>query len=85
MATFYLFRTLRHNPKPYRSLAWQLALLCAAFPLAAQTPSSTPPAPSAPVLPVPSVARFVVVLDAAHGGDDTGGKLNDNQDEKAVD
>jgi N-acetylmuramoyl-L-alanine amidase len=26
----------------------------------------------------------VVVLDAAHGGDDAGGKLNDNQDEKAV-
>ncbi|HTX76087.1 MAG TPA: N-acetylmuramoyl-L-alanine amidase [Terracidiphilus sp.] len=30
------------------------------------------------------VARFVVVLDAAHGGDDTGGHLNDGQFEKAA-
>ena len=29
-------------------------------------------------------ARFVVVLDAAHGGDDTGGHLNDGQFEKAA-
>lgn len=30
----------------------------------------------------PQPPRFVVVLDAAHGGDDTGGKLGDNQLEK---
>jgi N-acetylmuramoyl-L-alanine amidase len=35
---------------------------------------SAPPAP---------YARFVVVLDAAHGGDDPGGRLN-GQDEKAL-
>lgn len=29
-------------------------------------------------------ARFVVVLDAAHGGDDTGGHLSDGQYEKAA-
>lgn len=32
----------------------------------------------------PAPARFVVVLDAAHGGDDTGGHLNDGQLEKAA-
>jgi N-acetylmuramoyl-L-alanine amidase len=35
------------------------------------------PAPPAPQ------ARFVVVLDAAHGGDDNGGRLADNQLEKS--
>ena len=35
-------------------------------------PASSPPPP-----------RFMVVLDAAHGGDDTGGKLSDGQLEKA--
>jgi N-acetylmuramoyl-L-alanine amidase len=35
------------------------------------------PAPPAPQ------ARFVVVLDAAHGGDDTGGRLANNQLEKS--
>lgn len=32
----------------------------------------------------PAPARFVVVLDAAHGGDDTGGHLNDGQLEKTA-
>ena len=32
----------------------------------------------------PAPPRFVVVLDAAHGGDDTGGHLNDGQFEKAA-
>ena len=35
---------------------------------------------AAPPAPPP---RFMVVLDAAHGGDDTGGKLSDGQPEKA--
>ena len=38
-------------------------------------------APSTP--PVPAPPRFVVVLDAAHGGDDLGGRLSDGQPEKA--
>lgn len=42
-----------------------LATLAASVPLAAQAP------------PAPATARFVVVLDAAHGGDDTGGPLKD--------
>jgi len=37
-------------------------------------------APPAPTAPPP---RFVVVLDAAHGGDDTGGHFANNQVEKA--
>jgi len=44
---------------------WAPVVLTAALQLAA---AQAPPAPS---------ARFVVVLDAAHGGDDAGGRLND--------
>jgi N-acetylmuramoyl-L-alanine amidase len=55
-------------------IKWALATLVAsgmaAQPLAAQQ------APSAPQ------ARFVVVLDAAHGGDETGGRLANGQFEK---
>jgi len=40
-------------------------------------PAAAQPAPPAPQ------ARFVVVLDAAHGGDDTGGHLANNQLEKS--
>lgn len=47
-------------------------VIAAAILLPAQTP-----------LPAPS-ARFVVVLDAAHGGDDSGGRLASGQFEKAV-
>jgi N-acetylmuramoyl-L-alanine amidase len=36
-----------------------------------------------PAVPAPPQSRFMVVLDAAHGGDDTGGKLSDGQPEKA--
>lgn len=36
-----------------------------------------------PAVPAPPLGRFMVVLDAAHGGDDTGGKLSDGQPEKA--
>ena len=41
----------------------------------AQTPQAAPAAPA---------ARFVVVIDAAHGGDDTGGHLSDGPQEKAA-
>ncbi len=47
------------------SLSLLLAALAASIPLAAQAP----PAPA---------TRFVVVLDAAHGGDDSGGSLKDS-------
>src|SRR5271169_932109 len=33
--------------------------------------------------PAPQPARFMVVLDAAHGGDDPGGKLDGGEAEKA--
>jgi N-acetylmuramoyl-L-alanine amidase len=55
---------------------FNLALLAAAT-LVAQTPPAIPPPPPAPQ---PSLAppppRFVVVLDAAHGGGDSGARLN---------
>ena len=43
----------------------------------AGVPAAAQPAPPAPQ------SRFVVVLDAAHGGDDTGGRLANNQLEKS--
>jgi N-acetylmuramoyl-L-alanine amidase len=56
----------------------------APHPAAAQ---STPPPPSAPrpappAPPPPAAPRFVIVLDAAHGGDDLGGHLSSGQLEK---
>jgi N-acetylmuramoyl-L-alanine amidase len=54
--------------------AHALAVCVAASQVAA---AQTPPAPSAPP------ARFMVVLDAAHGGDDLGGKFRDGLPEKA--
>jgi len=51
-----------------------------AVPGICQTPSSSQ-SPQAPPQPVP---RFVVFLDAAHGGDDTGGHLNSGQLEKSA-
>jgi N-acetylmuramoyl-L-alanine amidase len=50
---------------------------CALGALIGQDAAQAQPAPAAPQ------ARFVVVLDAAHGGDDPGGKLTDSQPEKA--
>ena len=61
----------------HRSIGASVLLLAAVLAAAlavAQTPSAPPPAPVPP--------RFVVVLDAAHGGDDPGGHLN-GQPEKA--
>lgn len=43
----------------------------------------SPPAPPGPPAP-PPLPHFVVVVDAAHGGDDTGGHLNSGQLEKAA-
>jgi len=45
--------------------------------------AATPHLAAAQQAPTPTPARFVVVLDAAHGGDDSGAHLNDNQSEKA--
>ena len=57
-----------------------LGLLLAALIAAACQLFASAQAPPAPPAPAP---RFVVVLDAAHGGDDPGGRLN-NQAEKDV-
>jgi N-acetylmuramoyl-L-alanine amidase len=59
----------------YRLLFQQLSKLAFTALVIAQL-AAAQPAPSAPQ------ARFVVVLDAAHGGDDTGARLADNQLEK---
>jgi len=62
---------------------WALAAIVAA---AQSTPTTQPPqAPQPPVTPAiqpaPAPPRVVVLLDAAHGGDDPGGRLN-TQSEK---
>ena len=54
-----------------------LALACAA-----QTPP--PPTPPSPPAPIPPAPRFVVLVDAAHGGDDTGAHLDSGQLEKSA-
>jgi len=54
--------------------------LCALAACAAALQLAAAQAPLAPAAPQP---RFVVVLDAAHGGDDTGGHLSGGQLEKA--
>ncbi|GGG95095.1 N-acetylmuramoyl-L-alanine amidase family protein [Silvibacterium dinghuense] len=48
-----------------------------------QTASPAPAVPSAPP-PTPVSPRFVVVLDAAHGGSDTGARINNTLLEKSV-
>lgn len=50
--------------------------LAFAVPCAGQTPPPLPTPPSAP--------RFVILLDAAHGGDDTGAHLDSGQLEKSA-
>jgi len=44
--------------------------------------ASQPAVAQAPPAPVSPPARFLVVLDAAHGGDDPGGRLSNGQPEK---
>lgn len=56
----------------WRTRRWAAALLAVALGLSVPAWSQQQP------------PRFVVVLDAAHGGDDTGGHLNDGQYEKAA-
>lgn len=56
---------------------------------APQTPPPPPalqtPLPAVPSAPVPKAApRFLVVLDAAHGGNDTGARLSDTLPEKEL-
>ena len=58
-----------------RTIEGRVALLLSAFALAAPCVAQAPAAP-APL--------FVIVLDAAHGGDDLGGRLANGQMEKAV-
>lgn len=74
-------------------------LLLSPFLAAAQSPQSQPAQPPAPVTlpqpqqPVPGVPgqstaqvqpRFLVVLDAAHGGQDTGARISDTLPEKSI-
>ena len=57
-------------------VALAMALPCVAqIPVPALNPQAPPPAPA---------ARFVVLLDAAHGGDDTGAHLDSGQLEKSA-
>ena len=77
-----VLRDSQSTRKRLRNSLGACAILFAATLASAQAP----PAPSVPSIPappqLPPPPRFVVVLDAAHGGDDPGGKLSD-QPEKA--
>ena len=71
-----------------RLRVWALAVISisATLTLAAQVPAPAPAPQSVPTAPIPAPPpqppRFLVVLDAAHGGDDPGGRIGD-QPEKA--
>jgi N-acetylmuramoyl-L-alanine amidase len=63
-------------PSIIKSRAIAVSVATAAFgPLFVYSQTPPPPAPA---------ARFVVVLDASHGGDDSGGRLASGQYEKAA-
>lgn len=57
---------------------WVLSAIAGALAGLSANAQQAPQAPAAPQ------ARFVVVLDAAHGGTDPGGHLNNGQPEKAL-
>jgi N-acetylmuramoyl-L-alanine amidase len=62
-----------------------LAVLSLSFPCSAQSSSPAPPPPPPPQAPTSlPLPRFVVVLDASHGGDDTGAHLDSGQFEKSA-
>src|ERR1700733_6219140 len=69
-------------------LALLLALLAASASQAQQAPPAAPPAAGLPAVPAPPVAsvqpRFVIVLDPAHGGTETGARLSDRLLEKDI-
>jgi N-acetylmuramoyl-L-alanine amidase len=69
------------------------ALALAAVAVGAQQsppPAQIPPGPSVPAVPAPAVPpqiqppKFVVAIDAAHGGNDTGARLGDGALEKDI-
>lgn len=73
-----------HSAFPALPIFWTLSLLAATIaslyaqaqsPVPAPAPAQIPAAPTPPPSLVPTAPRFVVVLNAAHGGDDPGGKL----------
>ena len=70
--------------RPGRTLQIAMTFLAVlAFPLldGGQVSPVAPPPPQPAPLPI---SRFVVVLDAAHGGDDTGARLDSGQLEKSA-
>ena len=78
MATLKPTPARRNRKQILRPSFCSAALVCSTFSLCAQSPAP-------PAVPNPAPPRFAVVLDAAHGGDDLGGRLNDGEDEKSVD
>ncbi len=71
----------RLRPRLDCSLALNL-VIASAFSLSCA--AQQPPSPPAQSPPTSSIPRFVVVIDAAHGGDDTGTHLDSGQFEKNV-
>src|SRR5271167_4791788 len=70
----------RLETRPFSVSSVQMFGRCRIILLLAALAASIPASPQAPPPPAPT-PRFVVVLDAAHGGDDLGARLG-NQSEK---
>src|SRR5579875_1924236 len=67
------------------AVAWTVAAWTGmASPTAGAGAQAAPPPVVPPAIPVPVQPRFVVVLDAAHGGTDTGVRLADGTAEKNI-
>lgn len=58
------------------------AVFLIALALSFSSAAQQPPVPQPQVPPPPPAPRFIVILDAAHGGDDTGAHLDSGQLEK---
>ena len=69
--------------RPEREFCGWIALLVFVSALSCLAQSSAPPTTPMPPAPPPT-PRFVIVLDAAHGGDDTGAHLDSGQLEKSA-
>src|ERR1700723_4400459 len=69
--------------QPEGSRACRAIAILLAPPLAGTpSPSSSPPPPPAPPAVVRTAPHFAVVIDAAHGGADSGARLSDHLLEK---
>ena len=74
-----------HSPRAQQKfLTHTIFFFTALISIALIAPAQSTIAPIQPTSQLPTQPHFTVLIDAAHGGDDTGGKLGNNQLEKSV-